>query len=151
MAPIYLYNGGILLRDGKMAVNQNCCCSSSSSSCDCNYINFSSDPPIYTIRITLSGPYGLGCIDTPIEVPLYGLGPCNNNTFEAYFEIDTSLCDPEISCGAVIVTLGLVDSGNSSSSSSCDCDTGQGCNLVLIGYEPQSCDGGIANVELITN
>lgn len=32
MAPIYLYNGGILLRNGMIAIGPNCCCSSSSSS-----------------------------------------------------------------------------------------------------------------------
>lgn len=32
MAPIFLHNGGILLRNGAIAVNPNCCCSSSSSS-----------------------------------------------------------------------------------------------------------------------
>ena len=46
MAPIFLHNGGILLRNGMIATSQNCCCSSSSSSssvvidegCDCDII-----------------------------------------------------------------------------------------------------------------
>lgn len=30
--PLYLWNGKLLSKDGKLASNQNCCCSSSSSS-----------------------------------------------------------------------------------------------------------------------
>lgn len=34
MSPLYLYNGKLLVVDGKLAINQNCCCGECSGPCD---------------------------------------------------------------------------------------------------------------------
>ena len=148
MAPIYLYNGGILVRDGKVAVNQNCCCSSSSSCCDSlNYFG-----NYYTIRITFSGPWGGLCRDVPLDTPVYSLTGGVNCDFTIFIDLDTVVCgDPEIQCGSleVYLTVSTTNNPSSSSSTSCDCFTGENCQLQMTGFNPINCDGGIASVELI--
>ena len=146
MAPIYLYNGGILLRDGKVAVNQNCCCSSSSC---CDNLFYSGNS--YTIRINFSRPWGGTCTDVPLDTSVYSLTGGVNCNFTVYIDLDTSLCDPEMPCGGVEVylTVSTTNNPSSSSSTSCDCNSGENCQLQMTGYNPINCDGGIASVELI--
>ena len=146
MAPIFLHNSGILLRDGKIAVNQNCCCSSSSC---CNYLNYTSN--YYTIRINFSRAWGGTCTDVPLDIPVYGLTGGVNCSFTFFTDLDTSLCDPETSCVSleVYLTVSTTNNPSSSSSTSCNCDTGENCQLQITGFNAINCDGGIASVELI--
>jgi hypothetical protein len=97
----------------------------------------------YILRITLAGPYGINCVDLPIDIPLDGEQSLRKCQLVIFSDIDVDFCDGPIpSCAGVVVFINLVPGG-------CDCETGEGCVLELAGYEEQDCFGGIQNVELI--
>lgn len=37
MSPLYVYNGKLLVRDGKLATDQNCCCECNCNNCACTF------------------------------------------------------------------------------------------------------------------
>jgi hypothetical protein len=97
----------------------------------------------YILRITLAGPYGINCVDLPIDIPLDGEQSLRKCQLVIYSDIDVDFCGgPIASCGGIVVFINLLRGG-------CDCETGEGCVLELDGYEEQDCFGGIENVELI--
>jgi hypothetical protein len=134
MTSVYKYNNAIIINDGKIGISANCCCE-----CVCtNIANIN-----YSLIITLNKPFGLNCVDVPIEIPINNLINCENGIFPGLSDLDVDLC-PEGSCGGIIFNLRLSDPN-------CNCESGEGCEIELVGWEPDNCPGHIASVQLIKN
>jgi len=114
-------------------------------SCDCATLNATG----YTLKITLTGPYGLNDSTDPILYSLTSVNRTNGCNFTKNGDIDTTInygFESEISCGSFIAILSLVSVGINT----CNCSTLEGCKIVLLSWEEDNCDGGIANIELIS-
>lgn len=121
MSPIFLYNGGILLRNGMIAANANCCCSSSSSSssvigCGCEQ---SIGAICSSISISIANFWnGAGAqINLPNDIHNFEGGNTNYviNDMNCSFNVSTSLncqlntgSSPEANDDTLLITLGVV-------------------------------------------
>ena len=139
MTSITFSNGKAVMRGNAIATGTECCCGG--PICQCGLLALVN----MTFRITFNFPWGSpACIGTPLEIPVDRVLECENGTFSLFFELDTALCTgpgTDMGCGSVIAFLTIVGE--------CDCTNTADCEVEIVGWEEVSCDGGIANVEIV--